>query len=124
MCATGLGFLNVFGYNYWGVVQDRLPQHPGTVNCLIPDGFDSNVLYTACSDGCIRSLALHPNTINGEVCQLSDSVEKMQIFEVQLDGKDFRYVLSSTCSDSFLYLEDLSNFQWNENDDSAVDLKK
>ena len=115
MCATGLGFLNVFGYNYWGVVQDRSPQHPGTVNCIIPDGFDSNVLYTGCSDGCIRSLTLHPNSINGELCHLNDSIEKMQIFEVQRDGKDYRFILSSTCSDCFLYLDDLNNFDKSRN---------
>lgn len=104
-----MGFLNVFGYNYWGVVQDRLPQHPGTVNCLLPDGFESNILYTGCSDGCIRSLTLHPNSINAEVCNLPDSVEKMQIFEVNVHEKEFRFIVSSTCSDGILYLADILN---------------
>lgn len=101
--------MNVFGYNYWGVVQDRLPQHPGTVNCLLPDGFESNILYTGCSDGCIRSLTLHPNSINGEICHLDDSVEKMQIFEVSIDDNEFRFIVSSTCADGMLYLCDIRN---------------
>ena len=88
-------------------MQDRLPQHPGTVNCLLPDGFESNILYTGCSDGCIRSLTLHPNSINGEICHLNDSIEKMQIFEVKVDEKEFRFILSSTCADGILNLSDI-----------------
>lgn len=118
-----MGFLNVFGYNYWGIVQDRLPQHPGTVNCIATDGFDSNILFTGCSDGCIRSLTLHPNMINGEVCHLSDSVEKMQIFEVKMGDKDKRFILSSTCSDGFLYMKEISNFD-NYGKDSVKISKK
>lgn len=105
-----MGFLNVFGYNYWGVVQDRLPQHPGTVNCMVPDGFESNILYTGCSDGCVRSLTLHPNTINGAICHLNDSVEKLQCFETKFeDGKGVRLLLASTCADGMLDVSDISN---------------
>ena len=102
-----MGFLNVFGYNYWGVVQDRLPQHPGTVNCLVPEGFESNILYTGCSDGCIRSLTLHPNSINGEIYHLDESVEKMQIFETDISETKCRLLLSSTCADGILHVLDL-----------------
>lgn len=104
-----MGFLNVFGFNYWGVVQDRLPQHPGTVNCMIPDGFESNILYTGCSDGCVRSLTLHPNLINGVICHLNDSVEKLQLFEAKLNEKDIRFLLASTCADGILDVSDLSD---------------
>ena len=102
-----MGFLNVFGYNFWGVVQDRLPQHPGTVNCMISDGFESNIIYTGCSDGCIRSLSLHPNAINGEICHLNDSVEKLQIFESKVSGFTCRFILSTTCADGDLYITDI-----------------
>lgn len=101
--------MNVYGYNYWGVVQDRLPQHPGTVNCLLADGFEGNILYTGCSDGCIRSLSLHPNSINGEVCHLNDSVEKIQIFETNVNDDVFRFIVSSTCADGILYLSDIKS---------------
>ena len=103
--------MNVYGYNYWGVVQDRLPQHPGTVNCVLPNSFESNILFTGCSDGCIRSLTLHPNTINGEICSLDDSVEKMQLFNVKIDDKDYRYILSATCTDAYLYMSDISDLE-------------
>lgn len=116
--------MNVYGYNYWGVVQDRLPQHPGTVNCILPDGFESNILFTGCSDGCIRSLTLHPNAINGEICTLDDSVEKMQLFNVKIDDKDCRYILSATCADGFLYMNDISNLENLEKDSVKISKKR
>ncbi len=76
---------------------------------MLPDGIESNILYTGCSDGCIRSLTLHPNSINGEVCHLNDSVENMQIFEASVDDKKFRFIVSSTCADGVLYLSDIRN---------------
>lgn len=114
----------MYGYNYWGVVQDRLPQHPGTVNCILSDGYESNILYTGCSDGCVRSLTLHPNLINGEVCHLNDSVEKMQIFEVNIDEKDFRFILSSTCADGILYIEDIKALDNSGKDSIKISKKR
>lgn len=117
-----MGFLNVFGYNYWGVVQDRLSQHPGTVNCMLPDSFESNILYTGCSDGCIRSLSLHPNSINGIICCLNDSVEKMQIFETMIDESTFRFIIASTCADSVLVLTDIKNVK--KKDEESIQISK
>lgn len=101
-----------------------MPQHPGTVNCIVSDGYESNILYTGCSDGCIRSLTLHPNTINREVCHLDDSVEKMQIFEVTLDDKDYRFILSSTCADGILYLEDIKSLDNSGKDSIKISKKR
>lgn len=76
---------------------------------MISDGFESNIIYTGCSDGCIRSLSLHPNAINGEISHLNDSVEKIQIFESKVSGFTFRFILSTTCADGDLYITDLCN---------------
>ena len=101
-----------------------MPQHPGTVNCIISDGYESNILYTGCSDGCVRSLTLHPNLINGEVCNLNDSVEKMQLFEVSIDGKDYRFIISSTCADGFLYMEDIKSLDNSGKDSIKISKKR
>ena len=66
---------------------------------------------------------MHPNLINGEVCHLNDSVEKMQIFEVSTDEKDYRYILSSTCADGILYVEDIKALD-NSGKDSVKISKK
>lgn len=115
--------MNIFDYNYWGVVQDRLPQHPDTINCIVSDSFESNILYTGCSDGIIRTLIIHPNSIKGEICQLDDSVEKLQILSITEDGNCYKYLLASTCSDSTLYLVDLS-INKNENESVKMNGKR
>ena len=38
---------------------------------------------------------------------MNDSIEKMQIFEVKVDEKEFRFILSSTCADGILNLSDI-----------------
>lgn len=116
--------MNVYGYNYWGVVQDRLPQHPGTVNCILPEGFESNILFTGCSDGCIRSLTLHPNAINGEICTLDDSVEKMQLFNVNINNTECRYLLSTTCADGYLYMNETGDSYNLEKDSVKISKKR
>lgn len=105
------------------MVQDRLPQHPGTVNCILSGGFESNILFTGCSDGCIRSLSLHPNTINCEISNLDDSVEKIQLLNVNIDGKELQYVLSSTCADGYLYIDNISILDSSKTDSIKISKK-
>lgn len=67
---------------------------------------------------------MHPNTINGEVCHLNDSVEKMQIFEVTIDDKDHRYILSSTCADGILCLVDIESLDNSGKDSIKISKKR
>lgn len=104
-----MGYINIYGYNYWGVVEDRLPQHPGTINCMVAENFEGNIIFTGCSDGVIRTLTIHPNSIKGELFKLDDSVEKLQLFENTTDSVNYRFLLASTCADGILHLVDLKD---------------
>ena len=90
----------------------------------MPDGYEGNVLFTGCSDGCIRSLTLHPNLINGEICSLDDAVEKMQLFNVKINDSESRFLLSTTCADGYLYMNDISNLDNLEKDSVKISKKR
>lgn len=90
-------------------MEDRLPQHPGTINCMVAENFEGNVLFTGCSDGVIRTLTIHPNSIKGELFKLDDSVEKLLLFDYSTDSVNHRFLVASTCADSILNLIDLKD---------------
>jgi WD40 repeat protein len=87
------------------------------------DTFEGNVLYSGCSDGCIRALTLHPNAIIGELSHLDESVEKMQLFDVAVDDKKYRFLLSSTCSDSTICVTDLTKLSLSEIEPTKISKK-
>lgn len=103
LCATGLGDINVFGYNYWGIVQDRLPQHPATVNCMLANDEGLNYFFTGCADGMVRALTMQPSAITGELLKLDESIERM----AKLSFGDSAYLLVTTCTDDCLQVIDL-----------------
>ena len=55
---------------------------------------------------------------------MNDSVEKMQLFEVSIDGKDYRFIISSTCADGFLYMEDIKSLDNSGKDSIKISKKR
>lgn len=48
----------------------------------------------------------------------------MQLFEVSIDDKDYRFILSSTCADGFLYLEDIKSLDNSGKDSIKISKKR
>lgn len=121
LLGSGLGEVSILKYNYWGEFADRLPAHPGTVNCLLAESFHSTVFYTGCSDGTIRKLQIHPNEIIAEVGHLNDSVERMALFN---PDEETSFLLAATCEDGVLRAFELGDADDDDNEGSKIIRKR
>lgn len=120
LCGTGMGEINIFCYNYWGTVSDRLPQHPGTVSCMLAEGGESNIIYTGCSDGIIRRLSVYPSEVLAEMERLDDSVESLALFKTEA----YSMLLVATCNDAILNVIDLAEEAADDQDSGNVSMSK
>lgn len=54
------GIINLFRWDFFGDCNDRISGHPSSIDAMIKyDDF----LITACEDGLIRTVSVHPNRI-------------------------------------------------------------
>lgn len=120
LCGTATGETNIYSYNYWGVISDRLLQHPGTVSCLLAEGGESNIIYSGCSDGIIRQLSVHPSEVLAEMEQLDDSVEVLTLFKTEA----YSLLLAATCNDAILNVIDLAEDTSDNKESGEVSLSK
>lgn len=107
LCGTAQGWINIYGFNFWGEMQNRLPLHAAQVNCLALDTVSSTILFSGCADGIVRELNINNSKFVLELADLDESVEKIILVGMG-DSLEKRYLVACTCVDSLLHVISLS----------------
>ncbi|KAI8048795.1 WD40-repeat-containing domain protein, partial [Syncephalis plumigaleata] len=63
ICGSQGGILNIFHWDDWGDIKDRMPGHPSSVDTIC--AWDDDIVLTGSSDGLIRACHILPNKFIG-----------------------------------------------------------
>ena len=99
-----MGAINMYKYNSWGVLSDRFPTHPDSVNCVIADFEEYGIVYTGCADGLVRKLSLNPNRIVSSLLALNEPVESLTLLKTESS----KFLVAITGTDSVIIVIDLA----------------
>lgn len=114
ICGTESGTVGLFSWGDFGDTTDRLLGHPQSVDCIAALG-DDHVL-TGSSDGLVRLVGVHPNTVLGVVGEHADQyIEHLVLDEQQT-------LLASCGHDSAIRLWDvahLHDFRMEDDEDDV-----
>ena len=103
VAGTTDGTIAVYTWGQWADLSDRYPNHPGSVNCMLPLGPDAILAGT--DDGNLRALSVQPNAVLALVGQHEDGgVERLALSR---DGK----LVASTSHGESVQFWDLSGIQ-------------
>eukprot|EP00920_Eleutheroschizon_duboscqi_P006700 GHVT01015731.1.p1 GENE.GHVT01015731.1~~GHVT01015731.1.p1 ORF type:complete len:189 (+),score=28.30 GHVT01015731.1:1657-2223(+) len=72
LCGADDGCVNLFSWNQFGDLSDRLIGHPGSVDTMVK--LDENTICTGGSDCVVRVVSVLPNKILGAIHPPSDSL--------------------------------------------------
>ncbi|RKP25252.1 WD40-repeat-containing domain protein, partial [Syncephalis pseudoplumigaleata] len=63
ICGSQGGILNIFHWDDWGDIKDRMPGHPSSIDTIC--AWDDDIVFTGSSDGLIRACHILPNKFIG-----------------------------------------------------------
>lgn len=120
LTAQSDGVINLFSWGDFGDCNDRLVNHPGSIDTMIK--FDEDTIITGCEDGLIRAVSILPNRV---IAILGDAIDaKDEVFHIQRVTLSHDKRLLASCSlDNIVKIIEVDHLAERPKDGRAFDME-
>eukprot|EP00033_Pygsuia_biforma_P000937 GCRY01001079.1.p1 GENE.GCRY01001079.1~~GCRY01001079.1.p1 ORF type:complete len:381 (+),score=100.40 GCRY01001079.1:133-1275(+) len=115
VCGTQDGVLDIFNWEQFGDISDRLPGHPESVSTMLK--IDEDTLLTGSSDGLVRAIQIHPNKLIGVLAMYDFPIEKLGL------SQDNKYLATST-HDNCIHFANIGYLFEDDDDDEEEEVEE